>query len=126
LIFGRIYDYTGFGCIGEELFRHLVISRLTFPLSKLKTTEYLYRYQGRSIDVNAIYRFLDRSSNSLKHVVEQIAFRHTQRTLGKASKITHNIYQITYQLPDTKQYKPTVLKMDEQQNELYNIVQKYF
>jgi len=28
LIFGRIYDYIGFGRIKEELFRHLVISRL--------------------------------------------------------------------------------------------------
>jgi len=36
LIFGRIYDYIGFSRIKEELFRHLVISRLAFPLSKLK------------------------------------------------------------------------------------------
>jgi len=44
LIFGRIYDKIGFGVIGEPLFRHLVIARLAFPLSKLKTCEYLYRY----------------------------------------------------------------------------------
>ncbi|MCL2436356.1 MAG: IS1634 family transposase, partial [Lentimicrobiaceae bacterium] len=81
LIFGRIYDHIGFGQVKEELFRHLVISRLAFPLSKLKTTEYLYRYQGRSIDVNAIYRFLDRLSNTLKPEVEKIAFEHTKRTL---------------------------------------------
>jgi len=80
LIFGRIYDYIGFGHIKEELFRHLVISRLAFPLSKLKTTEYLYRYQGKMIDVDAIYRFLDKLSSGLKAVVEQIAFAHTLRT----------------------------------------------
>ena len=63
LIFGRIYDYIGFGRIKEDLFRHLVISRLAFPLSKLKTTEYLYRYQGKSIDVDSVYRFLDKLRN---------------------------------------------------------------
>ena len=66
LIFGRIYDYIGFGQIKEDLFRHLVISRLAFPLSKLKTTEYLYRYQGKNIEVDSIYRFLDKLSGSLK------------------------------------------------------------
>jgi hypothetical protein len=29
-----------------ELFRHLAVARPAFPLSKLKTVEYLYRYQG--------------------------------------------------------------------------------
>jgi len=36
LIFGKIYDYIGFNGIEEELFKHLVIARLSFPLSKLK------------------------------------------------------------------------------------------
>ena len=48
LIFGKIYDKIGFNAISEDLFRHLVIARLTFPLSKLKTIDYLYRYQGIS------------------------------------------------------------------------------
>lgn len=37
IVFGRIYDHLGFNVIQEELFRHLVIARLAFPLSKLKT-----------------------------------------------------------------------------------------
>ena len=101
LIFGRIYDYIGFGRIGEELFRHLVISRLTFPLSKLKTTEYLYRYQGRNIDVDAVYRFLDRLSNSLKPAVEQIAFKHTQRTLnGNISVVFYDMTTLYFEASD--------------------------
>lgn len=46
LVFGRIFDSIGFGILEEKLFRHLVIARLAYPLSKLKTIEYLYRYQG--------------------------------------------------------------------------------
>jgi len=47
-------------------------------------------------------------------------------SLRTASEITHNIYQISYQLPESKHFVSTLLKMDEQQQELYNIVQKYF
>jgi hypothetical protein len=42
IIFGKIYDSIGFNALAEDMFRHLVISRLVFPLSKLKTVEYLY------------------------------------------------------------------------------------
>jgi len=98
LIFGRIYDYIGFGRIKEELFRHLVISRLAFPLSKLKTTEYLYRYQGKSIDVDSIYRFLDKLSGSLKSDIEQIAFEHTQRTLkGNLSVVFYDLTTLYFE-----------------------------
>jgi hypothetical protein len=60
LIFGKIYDHIGFKSTGEELFRHLVIARLAFPLSKLKTIDYVYRYQGVRLDIDALYRFLDK------------------------------------------------------------------
>jgi len=101
LVFGRIYDYIGFGRIHEELFRHLVISRLAFPLSKLKTTEYLYRYQGQRIDVNSVYRFLDKLNDSLKPVVEQIAFEHTLRTLaGNISVVFYDMTTLYFEASD--------------------------
>jgi len=101
LIFGRIYDHIGFGQINEALFRHLVISRLAFPLSKLKTTEYLYRYQGKSIDVNSVYRFLDRLSSSLKPAVEEIAFQHTKRTLkGDISVVFYDLTTLYFEASD--------------------------
>lgn len=93
IIFGKIYDYIGFGAIGEVLFRHLVIARLTFPLSKLKTIEYLYRYQGTRLDIDAVYRFLDKLNDKLKPQVEQIAFTHTKRVLKDS--ITVVFYDMT-------------------------------
>jgi len=82
LVFGSIYDHIGFDSIAQDLFRHLVIARLAFPLSKLKTSDYLYRYQGISVKVDTIYRFLDRLNKELKDQVEQLIFRHTQKILG--------------------------------------------
>jgi len=101
LVFGRIYDYIGFGRIKEDLFRHLVISRLAFPLSKLKTTEYLYRYQGKIIDVDSVYRFLDKLSSSLKPEVEQIAFEHVLRTLkGHISVVFYDMTTLYFEASD--------------------------
>ena len=90
LIFGRIYDYIGFGSIKDELFRHLVISRIVFPLSKLKTVEYLYRYQGLSLNIDAVYRFHDKLNSRLKEQIEQISYAHTLRVLHLFSALFKN------------------------------------
>ena len=44
LIFGRVYDSIGFDQIDNDLFRHLVITRLFHPGSKLKAIDYLHRF----------------------------------------------------------------------------------
>jgi hypothetical protein len=45
-------------------------------------------------------------------------------SVKKAAELTHNIYQITYTLPDSRHTKSKLLKMDDQQAELCRIVQK--
>ena len=67
IIFGKIYDSIGFGTLNQELFRHLAIARIVYPLSKLKTVDYLCRYQGVTIDITIVYRFLDKLNDSLTH-----------------------------------------------------------
>jgi len=59
IIFGTLYDRIGHGSIENELFRHLVITRLFNPGSKLKTIDYLLRFQGIAYDISKIYRFWD-------------------------------------------------------------------
>lgn len=82
LVLGRIFDEIGFNQIPEELFRHLVISRLVFPLSKLKTIDYLQKYLGVFYEVDQIYRYLDKFRNSYIQAVQQISYRHTLEILG--------------------------------------------
>jgi transposase len=93
LVFGRIYDFIGYKNIDNVLFRHLVISRLAYPLSKLKTLEYLDRYQGVKLNLNAVYKFLDQLEDKLKEEVEQISYKNTLRNLG--GKITIAFYDLT-------------------------------
>ena len=45
-------------------------------------------------------------------------------SLKKAAELTHAVYQITYTLPESKHTKTKLLKMDDQQDELYIIIQK--
>ena len=77
LIIGRIFDEIGFNTITDELFRHLVISRLCFPFSKLRTVDYLYRYNGITINVQRIYRYMDKLNSQQKDTVQQISYEHT-------------------------------------------------
>lgn len=113
IIFGRIYDYIGFGAIGEELFRHLVIARLAFPLSKLKTIEYLYRYQGISLDIDAVYRFLDKLNDKLKSQVEKIAFEHTKRVLkNNISIVFYDMTTLYFEASDEDDLRKTGFSKD--------------
>jgi transposase len=113
IIFGRIYDYIGFGAIDEELFRHLVIARLAFPLSKLKTIDYLYRYQGTSLDIDAVYRFLDKLNDKLKPQVEQIAFAHTKRVLNdNISVVFYDMTTLYFEASDEDDLRKTGFSKD--------------
>lgn len=113
LVFGKIYDYIGFGEIGEDMFRHLVISRLAFPLSKLKTVGYLYRYQGILLDIDAVYRFLDKLNSKLKARVEQIAYRHTQRILkGNIGIVFYDMTTLYFEASDEDDLRKTGFSKD--------------
>jgi transposase len=113
IIFGKIYDSIGFNAINEDMFRHLVIARLAFPLSKLKTIEYLYRYQGTSIDIDALYRFLDKLNDKLKPQVEQIAFAHTLKVLnGKISIVFYDMTTLYFEASDEDDLRKTGFSKD--------------
>jgi len=113
IIFGRIYDSIGFNCIGEELFRHLVISRLVFPLSKLKTLEYLYRFQGVSLDIDAVYRFHDKLNNKLKDKVEQISYSHTLKILkNDISVVFYDMTTLYFEASDEDDLRKTGFSKD--------------
>lgn len=108
IIFGKIYDAIGFNEIKEDLFRHLVIARLAFPLSKLKTIDYLYRYQGVVISIDAVYRFLDTLNSTLKEQVEQISYRHTLQVLnGKISIVFYDMTTLYFEASDEDDLRKT-------------------
>ncbi len=81
-IFGVLFNHIGFSAIEDELFRHLTIARLAYPLSKLKTIDYLHRYRGINLAVDTIYRFMDKLNDAHKAQATAIAYQHSKERLG--------------------------------------------
>ena len=82
LLLGRIFDQIGFNQILSPLFKPLVLSRIESPASKLKTTDYLAKYHGLYIDVESIYRYMDKLHSKQKEKIQQISYNHTKGLLG--------------------------------------------
>ena len=113
LIFGRIYDAIGYNAIDEDIFRHLVIARLAFPLSKLKTIEYMYRYQGVTIGLDQVYRFLDKLNAKLKEQVEQISYQHTLKTLeGEIGIVFYDMTTLYFESNEEDDFRMTGFSKD--------------
>lgn len=93
LLLGRIFDEIGFNKIQDELFRKLVMARLCYPASKLKTTEYLRHYENYHTDEDKIYRYLDKLHSTQKRTVQQISYQHTLSILNYTVQIV--FYDVT-------------------------------
>lgn len=118
LLLGGIFDAIGFSAIPDELFRKLVLARLCYPASKLKTTEYLRRYEGYAIDEDQIYRYLDKLNKTQKRQVQCISYKHTLQVLG--NQISVVFYDVTTLYFEIKQEdelrKPGYSKDGKHQN----------
>lgn len=127
LIFGTLYDRIGYSRIESEIFRHLVITRLFNPGSKLKTIDYLYRYQGVSYNISKIYRFLDNlcyrkeqqdarnksGGQDIKTLVEHISFEHTKALLGGSiSVVFYDMTTLYFESSDEDDLRKTGFSKD--------------
>jgi transposase len=93
LLLGQIFDTIGFNKIPGNLLKALVLARLSFPVSKLKTTDFLSKYHFVDIDVQSIYRYMDKLHKSQKEQIQQISFAHTLKILN--NKISIVFYDVT-------------------------------
>ena len=100
LIFGVLFDRMGFSAIPDELFRHIILARLAFPVSKLKTVDYLYRFRGVTVSIAAIYRFLDAFQKTYITQTKAIAYAHTKRILGTISVVFYDMTTIYFETED--------------------------
>lgn len=82
LLLGRIYDSIGFNAIEDDVLRHLVIARLTQPRSKLATVDYLKSYYDEDVDLNRIYRYMDKLHSTQQELAQSISVEHTRSLFG--------------------------------------------
>lgn len=92
-LLGKIFDEIGFNTIDDQFFRQLVIARIAFPKSKLKTTEYLARYQQIHWSEDQLYRYLDKLYHKQKEQVQQISYTHTLKVLDNQINVV--FYDVT-------------------------------
>jgi len=93
LLLGRMFDRIGFDQIQDDLFRQLVLARLCYPASKLRTVDYLSKYQHLDIEVQVVYRYLDKLYHHQRSLVQQISYEHTLKVLG--GRISVVFYDVT-------------------------------
>ena len=108
LLLGPIFDEIGFNKIKAELFRELVIARVAFPKSKLKTTKFLYRYKQIDWDEDKLYRYLDKLFNTQKEAVQQISYLHTLKVLhDDISVVFYDVTTLYFEIDEEDELRKT-------------------
>jgi transposase len=82
LILNPVYQNIGFDKINDDILKHLVVSRICQPQSKVATSDYLKSYFNEDVDLNKIYRYLDKLSDTQKDKIQEISVNHTRKVLG--------------------------------------------
>ena len=108
IVLGRLFDEIGFSKVPDLLFRQLVLCRLCYPVSKLKTTDYLRRYYHVFIDVHQIYRYLDKFHNNYKELTQQISYEHTLGILSAdISVVFYDVTTLYFETDDQDDLRKT-------------------
>jgi transposase len=113
LLLGRLFDEIGFNAIEDKLFRHLVITRLVYPVSKLKTADYLFKYKGIEISVYSIYRYLDKLHKNQIEQVQKISLAHTLKLFdNKLSVVFYDVTTLYFEASDEDDLRKTGFSKD--------------
>jgi len=113
LLFGRIFDHIGFNRVPDQLFRDLVISRITHPGSKLQLAEYLQENNRQEISTDNIYYFQDKLNSKYKHQVEDIGFAHTSKLLnGRIGVVFYDMTTIYFESSQPDELRMTGFSKD--------------
>lgn len=113
LVLGKLFDDIGFGQIQDPLFRDLVLYRLVYPRSKLKTTEYLYRYQQKSYSEDELYRYMDKLHHTQKELVQLISYQHTLEILqGEIQAVFYDVTTLYFEVEREDDLRKTGFSKD--------------
>lgn len=92
-ILDRVFRLTGFDVVDDAILKQLVTSRLCQPMSKAATVDYLKYHFDEDVELQRVYRYLDKLHNTQKDLVQQISVAHTRKVLG--GKIGLVFYDVT-------------------------------
>lgn len=84
IILEKIYKEIGFDVINDDILKYLVISRLSQPMSKSATVDYLKAHFDEDIHYQKIYRYMDQLDTEKQKELQRISVEHTRKILGGA------------------------------------------
>lgn len=93
LILNQVFKITGFDSINDDILKHLVIARLSQPMSKAATVDYLKSHFDEDVQLHKIYRYLDKLHSTQQEKIQQLSVEHTRKILG--GKIGLMFYDVT-------------------------------
>lgn len=107
LILGKIYDKIGYPTDGScNYFRNLVLCRMVYPGSKLKTVDYFRQHLNINVSVYSVYRFLDELNINLKPTIEQISFEYSKSLLGgKIGVVFYDMTTLYFEASEQDDYR---------------------
>lgn len=107
LILGKIYDKIGFPTDGScNYFKNLVLCRLVYPGSKLKTVDYFRQHLNMNVSVYSVYRFLDELNIDLKPTIEKITFEYSKSILGgKIGVVFYDMTTLYFEASEEDEYR---------------------
>ncbi len=107
LILGKIYEKIGLPIDGScNYFKALVLCRMVYPGSKLKTIEYFKLHLNIDISVYTIYRFLDELNEQLKLDIEHTIFKYTQNLLqGSIGVVFYDMTTLYFEASEDDDYR---------------------
>jgi transposase len=107
LILGKIYKQIGYPDeSGHNFFRNLVLCRLVYPGSKLKTVEYFKKHLNIDISVYAIYRFMDTLQSGLKRQIEETTYEYTKKVLrGRINVVFYDMTTLYFEASEEDDFR---------------------
>jgi len=107
-LLGRIFCDIGFDRIEDAFFKYLVLGRIAYPKSKLKTTEFLLRYHHIDWNEDQVYRYLDKLYSNQKEIVQQISYQHTLKVLdNKLSVVFYDVTTLYFEIDQEDELRKT-------------------
>jgi hypothetical protein len=82
LILNPVFESTGFERIDDEILKHLVISRICQPCSKVATVDCLKFCFDEDVELHKVYRYLDKLHKTQQEKVQAISMAHTKKISG--------------------------------------------
>ena len=107
LILGKIYKKIGYPADGScNYFKNLVLCRIVYPGSKLKTIIYFKQHLNLDVSVYSVYRFMDELESGLQETIEDITFNHTKKILqGRIGVVFYDMTTLYFEASEEDDYR---------------------